>query len=297
MDLRQLSYFIAVAEEGHLGRAAERLCLSQPPLTRQIQALERELSVKIFERTAKGMVLTQAGDALLKDAYTIRDLVRQAAERARRAGLGQLGRLDIGVFGSSIFGVVPKVLSLFTASHPDVELTLHNTTATDQIVALHQGRVLLAFARWMPDDADVAMELVAHEQLLVALSERHPLAQRQAIDVYELRNEQFIVGVAPVLAASVLELGRKHGFEPRLAPPTSDIVMAALMAAAGTGISLVPASMKNVHFPGMVYRPLKEEAVVDIRCYYMRKETSPLLAALLETIRTFRASGGVDFRG
>ncbi len=297
MDLRQLSYFIAVAEERHLGRAAVRLCLSQPPLTRQIQALEEELGVKLFLRTARGMTLTQAGETLLKDALSIRGMVGLAAERAHRAGMGQMGRLDVGVYGSSIFGVVPRLLARFSAEHPQVQLALNHAQAWDQVTALRQGRVLAVFERWLPDEPDVESELLAREPVLLALNERHALAASATVDVAALRDETLIVGMAPTMAAAAVELCRSHGFEPRFAPPASDIVMATLFAATGLGVTLVPASMANVHFPGIVYRPLQTPAFMDVRCYYLRGEGSPLLGAMLETVRGFRGDEEVGAAG
>lgn len=290
MDLRQLSYFIAVAQERHLGRAAERLCLSQPPLTRQIQALEEELGVKLFTRTARGMLLTQAGETLLKDALNVRGLVEIAAERARRAGQGQVGRMDIGVYGSAIFGVIPRVLAAFRAAHPDVQLGLSHASAADQSTALRQGRVLAVFERWLPDDPDLSVELVAQEPLLLAMNEGHPLAARALVEVPALREETLIIGIAPTVAALVLDLCRGHGFEPRFAPPANDITMTALMAATGLGVAVVPASMGNVHFPGIAYRRLDTRAVMDVYCYFMRSESNPLLGVLLETVRSLRPS-------
>jgi DNA-binding transcriptional LysR family regulator len=287
MDLRQLNYFIAVAEERHLGRAAARLHLSQPPLTRQIQALEEDLGVKLFIRTARGMVLTQAGETLLKDARSVRGMVELAAERAHRAGRGQVGRLDVGVYGSSIFGVVPRVLTRFTATHPDVQLALHHAQAVEQLAALRQGRVLAVFERWLPEEPDVDVQLLAREPLLVALPATHALAERKKVPITALRDETLIVGMAPTILAAMLALCRTHGFEPRLAPPASDIVMAALQASLGLGVALVPDSMAHVHFPGIAYRPLTPAASLDVFCYCLRSEDSPLLQALRETVRAF----------
>lgn len=287
MELRQLNYFIAVAEERHLGRAAARLCLSQPPLTRQIQALEEELGVKLFIRTARGMLLTQAGETLLKDARNVRGLLELAAERAHRAGLGEIGRLDVGVYGSSIFGVVPSVLAAFAAAHPEVQLALHHAQAVDQLGALRQGRVLVAFERWLPEEPDVEVELLAHEPLLLALPEHHQLAAQPHVEITALRDETLITGMAPTIAAASLALCRAQGFEPRFAPPASDIVMASLQASLGQGVALVPSSMANVHFPGITYRPLTPAATIEIYCYYLRNEDSPLLHAMLKTVRYF----------
>jgi DNA-binding transcriptional LysR family regulator len=290
VDLRQLNYFIAVAETRHLGRAAERLHLSQPPLTRQIQQLEAELGVQLFRRTPRGMELTQAGEELLRDAQNIRSLVTQAAQRAQRAGRGQAGRLDIGVYGSAIFGLVPQVLSAFHAQHPDVELVLHPAQTPAQLPALRQGRVHLVFERMLPEESDIEVELVAREPLLLGLAEGHPLAAQERIDVAALREEPMLIGTSPSIAAMTLQLCRAHGFEPRLAPPASDVVTATLMAAAGLGVTFVPGSMTNVRFPGITYRPLhsRVEAFMELHCFYLRSEASPLLAAMLQTVRTFR---------
>jgi DNA-binding transcriptional LysR family regulator len=290
VDLRQLNYFIAVAETRHLGRAAERLHLSQPPLTRQIQQLEAELGVQLFRRTPRGMELTQAGEELLRDAQNIRGLVTQAAQRAQRAGRGQAGRLDIGVYGSAIFGLVPQVLSAFHAQHPDVELVLHPAQTPAQLPALRQGRVHLVFERMLPEESDIEVELVAREPLLLGLAEGHPLAAQERIDVAALRDETMLIGTSPSIAAMSLQLCRAHGFEPRLAPPASDVVTATLMAAAGLGVTFVPGSMTNVRFPGITYRPLhsRVEAFMELHCFYLRGEASPLLAAMLQTVRAFR---------
>lgn len=285
MDFRQLNYFIAVAQERHLGRAAEKLCLSQPPLTRQIHALEEELGAQLFTRTARGMLLTQAGEALLKDALNLRSMADSAAERARRAGRGQLGRIDIGVYGSAIFGIVPRVLAAFTAAHREVQLTLSQAPALEHADALRQGRVLAVFERWMPDDPAFGSDLVAREPLLLAMNEGHRLASRPSVGVDELREETLILGMAPTMAALAMRLCSSHGFEPHLAPPAGDITMTGLMAAAGVGVSIVPESMGNVHFPGVVYRPLDTRERMDAYCYFMREETSPLLMALRETVR------------
>ncbi|WP_028998899.1 LysR family transcriptional regulator [Azohydromonas australica] len=290
MDLRQLNYFIAVAETRHLGRAAEQLHLSQPPLSRQIQQLEEELKVKLFNRTPRGMELTQAGVALRRDARNIRSLVAQAAQRAQRAGKGQVGRLDVGVYGSATFGLVPRILTAFHARHPDVELVLHHAQTPEQLAALRCGQVHIVFERMLPDDSDIDVELVAREPVLLALSATHRLASRQQVDVSELRDETMLVGTSPSIAAMSMHLCCCHEFEPRLAPPVDNIVTAVLMAAAGMGVTFVPESMSNVHFPGITYRPLltRVDVFMELHCFYLRREaSSPLIAAMLDTARRF----------
>lgn len=291
MDLRQLTYFLAVAETRHLGRAAEKLHLSQPPLTRQIQQLEAELGVQLFKRTPRGMSLTAAGETLAHDARNIHSLVAQATERAKRAGQGQVGRLDVGLYGSAIFGLVPQVLRAFTQDHPDVELVLHQAQTPAQLPALRQGRVQLVFERLLPEEDDIEVELVAREPVLLGLAQGHPLARHEAVRVADLRDETLLVGSSPVITTMVLQLCRAHGFLPRLSTPCSDIVTAAVLSATGAGVTLVPESMTRVHIPGITYRPLQSQLPVhmDLHCFYLRDNDSPLLAALLRTVRAWCA--------
>lgn len=290
MELRQLKYFVAVAEAGHLGRAAERLNLSQPPLTRQIQQLESELGVQLFRRVARGMELTAAGHELLETGRSLLALAEQAADKTRRAGRGEAGQLSIGIYGSAIFGMVPRVLSAFRESHPDVELVLHHAQTPAQIPALRQGRVQVVFERLLPEEHDIEVVLVGREQLMLALVSSHPLAARSAVDVAALEGQTLIIGSSPSAAANALELCRAHGFEPRFAPPVSDVVTAALLASTGIGVTLVPESMTHVMYPGIAYRPLlsRMPAFMDLHCFYLKGAESPLLSAMLDTVARVR---------
>jgi DNA-binding transcriptional LysR family regulator len=298
VDLRQLSYFVAVAEEGHLGRAAQRLCMSQPPLTRHVKAMEAGLGVRLFDRTPRGMRLTEAGEALLKDAREILRMLHGAADRAQRVGTGQRGRLDVGLYGSATFGVVPRILARFCEEHPDVDLSLHYAQTPAQVQALRQGRVLIVFERMLPRDPDIHTELVAREPLAVAVNQRHRLARQKTVDVSSLRDETLRIGTSPSAAATVVDLCRRHGFEPQFAPADSDVITTTLLTAIGTDVALVPWSITHVHFPGIVYIPLRRNggASMDLYCFHLRQERSPLLAAMLATIRAMRPDNGVSDR-
>jgi LysR family transcriptional regulator, benzoate and cis,cis-muconate-responsive activator of ben and cat genes len=300
MDIRQLKYFIAVAEERHMGRAAERLHLSQPPLTRQIQSLERELAVQLFIRTARGVELTEAGEALLQDARAIRLLCEQAGVRAQRAGKGEVGTLDVGVFGSSVLNVIPRLLSRFSEAHPDVNIVLHNAHKRLQIEALRQRRILIAFDRFMPDQPDLTMETVAEELLLVALHVRHPLAASARIGMNSLRHEALMLpaGVDSHIGSKLLHLCKAHGFEPQVVAGGGDVITTVAMIAsgAGTAVSLIPGSMAALQMPNVVYRPLvaRGKASVELHCLYRTDERSPLLLSLLETVRAYRRAGSAS---
>jgi len=249
MDLRQLKYFVAVAEERHMGRAAERLHLSQPPLSRQIQSLERELGVPLFIRTARGVDLTDAGQALLQDARAIRLLAAQAGERAQRVGKGELGTLDVGVFGSSLLNVVPRLLARFSETHPevDVNIVLHNAHKRQQIDALRQRRILIAFDRFLPDDPDLTIEVVTEEPLLVALNAAHPLAANKTIDMGQLRNELLLLpaGIDSHIGRKLLQLCKDHGFDPQVLPGGGDVITTVAMIAASRSLKARPSSASN----------------------------------------------------
>ena len=155
MDFRHLKYFITVAEELNIGRAAARLHISQPPLTRQIQQLEEQLGVQLFVRTPKGVELTQAGALFLDEARNISTLLELAIERTKRAGQGKLGRLDIGIFGTSVLGAIPQILQRFRDEHPDVRVVLHTMSKHEQLAALRQRRITIGFNRMLTPQPDI----------------------------------------------------------------------------------------------------------------------------------------------
>ncbi|MDY3199135.1 MAG: LysR family transcriptional regulator, partial [Pseudomonadaceae bacterium] len=215
MEFRHLRYFIAVAEEGHIGRAATRLHISQPPLTRQIQQLEEELDVQLFIRTPRGMELTPAGELLLEEARNIRSVVEQAAERTQRAGQGRLGRLDIGIFGSAILDTIPAILLKFRREFPEVKVVLHNMSKDAQIAALRQRRIDLGFNRFLDPLEDIVNETVLTEKLLIALNEQHPLAAEPAVPFSVLQDNPLIVfpvGPRPSFIDKVMHMCHQKGF-------------------------------------------------------------------------------------
>lgn len=286
MELRTLRYFVTVAEEGNIGRAAHRLHMAQPPLTRQISGLEAELGARLFTRVPRGVILTQAGEILLRDAVSLLDLAAQAAERTRRAGRGEVGVLDVGIYGSAVLDVVPRLLSVFSSTHPDVEIVLHHAPKAEQIEALRQGRILVAFDRNLPTEDDLVLETVAREALLVALPSRHRLARRHGLAMTQLRDERFIGGVGGD-AGATRSLFEAAGFTPRVVQEVGDMMTAAALVASGMGIALMPESMRNLRLPGLVFKELlPRSAFIEVTCFYRRGNTSPLLQAFLETIRS-----------
>jgi DNA-binding transcriptional LysR family regulator len=294
MDLRHLRYFIAVAEEQNIGRAANRLHISQPPLTRQIQQLEDELGVKLFTRTPRGMELTQAGELFLEEARNIRSLVEQATERTQRTGQGKLGRLDVAIFGSGILGTIPQVLLAFRRANPNVKVVLHSMNKNEQIEALRQRRITVGFNRMLTPMAEFETELVAMESLLLAVNEGHPLASLETISFSSLAENPLVLFPAagrPNFVDKVMGLCQERGFMPEITQVVGDAVTGVAFVASGFGVCLVPESLTALALPGVVYRPiadLPDNAKIDLSCIFRAGDRSPLLTSFLATVRSFR---------
>ncbi|MDZ5460102.1 LysR family transcriptional regulator [Azohydromonas lata] len=296
MDLRHLKYFLAVAEELNIGRAATRLHISQPPLTRNIKALEEELGVELFVRTAKGVELTQAGEMFKEEASNIRMLVEGAIDRVQRAGEGKLGRLDVGIFGSAIYDIIPMLLQEFKRRLPGVNVVLHTMTKSEQVEALRQRRITVAFNRMMWPEPDIGRELVATERLFAVLPDEHPLAELQAVPLRALAAHPMVlfpnVG-RPNFVDRVVELCKQLGVEPTIAQEVGDAVTGIALVARGFGVSLIPESAAgSVCVAGATFRPLADapHAVVDLSVLYRATDPSPLLKSFLAVVREYRAA-------
>ncbi|MDR0780590.1 MAG: LysR family transcriptional regulator [Pseudomonadales bacterium] len=294
MELRHLKYFLAVAQDLNIGRAAQRLHISQPPLTRQIKALEEELGVELFVRTGRGVELTQAGEMFKEEASKIRMIVEAAIDRVQRAGAGKLGRLDVGIFGSAIYDTIPRVLERFRQRHPGVNVVLHSMDKTEQIEALLQRRINVAFNRLFPPRPGIGRELVAIERLFVVLPATHEWVGREVIPISALQGQPLVlfpnVG-SPNFVDHVLDVCKKHGFEPLIAQQVGDAVSGVALVARGFGLTLIPESAaKAVRVLDTVFKPLAEaeDAAIDVCCLYRASDESPLLQAFLDVVRNYR---------
>lgn len=298
MDVRQMRYFLAVAEELNFGRAAERLHMAQPPLTRQIRALEEQIGVRLFERGNRGTELTEAGKRLLQDVPNILALTQLAEEQARLAGAGLLGRLDVGIFSAGILNVVPRLLARFHTARPEVQISLHNMTKSEQITALRERRITVAFNRLVPEEEDLVVESVLREPYLVALFEGHALCSRAAISIPDLDNEPMILYPnIPLhgLAQEVAEAFRLAGARLWVEQEVEDVVTCIALVASRFGLAITTESAANLRLPGVVYKPLRDPRLRDIElsCVYRRGDTSPVLQGFLGIVRDYRNDPGV----
>ena len=279
MDSRQLKCLVAVAEERNISRAAVRLNLSQPTLTRHIQALEEELEVLLFKRTTWGVQLTEAGEALLTHARSIQNHIQLVIEHAQSQANGQTERLDIGAFGAVLLTYVPGILEAYTGKYPAVETVIHNLPKEQMVESLRQGRLLVFFDRLVPDLPDLRKEKVMREPVLVALNQNNPLAAKETINFEELRDQQIISGRFPGSTKTPTQILAEHyRIDLRLAQTSDNLISAVSMVAGGFGSCIVPQSMQILKLPNVVYRPLVAEIEVGVVLYCVfRPGVQPIL--------------------
>lgn len=294
MDLRQMRYFYAVAQEGHLGRAAKRLYITQPPLTRQIQALEEEVGAPLFVRSAKGMALTEAGAALMQEVPHILSLTKNAIQRAKKTGEGHSGSIDIGVFTASVLGVIPKILAGFRIERPNVAVAFKAMSKPAQIDAVLGHRLSLGFARFVPPTAGVTVETVLRERLVVALHESHQLCRQPYVTLVDLEDQPMILYPnmpLPGLEQEIEDAFRREKVRLDVAHQVEDVLTSVALVSAGFGSCISPAPAANLALPNVVYRPLRCDSFdhIDLSCLYRTDDDSPILKTFLETTRKIAA--------
>lgn len=263
IEIRHLRYFVAVAEELHFGRAAQRLGMAQPPLSQQIRRLEQELGVELLHRTKRRVQLTEPGRAFLDEARKVIAQAETAVAVAQRAGRGEVGRLVIGFLGAATFSLLPAILKVFRQRFPGVEIELHELKAFELVQALHQGRIHVGLVRMPVHDELLSVEPILEEKLVVALPEQHPLAEKPRVAFGDLAAEAFLLPprqLAPGFYEQLTDLAQQAGFSLRIGPEASQLQTILNLVAAGMGITLVPESVMQMSGRGVVFKRLPEPA-------------------------------------
>lgn len=293
METRILNNFIIVAEEKSLRRAAMRLHMTQPALSRQIQSLEEEIGLPLFIRSANGMDITPAGETLLHHARNINAEIDLAKKNTILSSNAIRKNINIGVCSSATFNIVPEILEQFSKLHPKVDLTLHSGHTERHIQSLRHGRILIAFDRFLHEDDDLTCENVISEPVLLALHKDHHLANKNTIvSIRELQDELFIGGPDKSHDDQGFEI---RGYKPRISKRATDLMNMLTLVGCGYGIGFAPASFQSLQIRNVVYRPYleSEKTLFTLQCIYCKNEKSPLLQDLLETIRTYRAAHSI----
>jgi DNA-binding transcriptional LysR family regulator len=265
LDLRRLHAFVVLVEEGHVTRAAQRLGMQQPPLTRLLRGLEDELGVRLMDRLPRGVRATEAGKALAEEARAVLARAAGVAEVVRRAARGERGRLVIGFTSSAVLHpFVPDVLRRFRAALPGVSVALEEAGTGELVDALLGERLDAAFVRSQPASmADLVIDPILDEPMLAALPAGHPLAAEATVPLplARLAGEAFILyrrPAGPGLHDAILAACRAAGFNPTVAQEAPRLPATLSLVAADLGVSIVPASMHPLGGPGVVYRPLTD---------------------------------------
>jgi len=260
MDLRRLRYLVTVADEGHITRAAERLGLQQPPLTRQIRSLEDELGVRLFERLPRGVKPTEAGRAVVEEARAILARAERLGDLARRAARGEQGRLAVGVTSSGAFHpFVAQQIRAFRTAAPGVQLALAEDGTPELIRGLEEERLDAAFLRSRGAlGADLLIEPLLEEPMVAALPTGHPLAAQAAVKLAALAEETFVFyrrPTGPGLHDAIVAACLRAGFSPNIGQEAPRIASTLGLVAAGLGVSIVPASMQRMNVEGVTFVP------------------------------------------
>jgi DNA-binding transcriptional LysR family regulator len=288
MELRHLRYFATLAQELSFTRAAQRLNISQPPLSQQIKALENELGTPLFVRTSRRVELTDAGFVFLGHAKAILDRTEHACVQARAVGAGHAGHLEIGLSGSLLLGPLPELVAAYRRAFPAVTVTLHEMTPAAQLAALADRKLDVCFSRSAPDDDFLDGELAWEDPVVVAMPRGHRLVARRKLVLRDLANEEFVMlrldssAFAEYLHRCCVEAG----FMPRASQRVVETQAIPSLVAAGLGVALVPASLSQVHRRGVEYRALAGNAPrADVYAVHRRGDASAVLRGFLDKAR------------
>jgi DNA-binding transcriptional LysR family regulator len=263
IELRRLRYLVAVADEGHITRAAERLGIQQPPLTRQIRSLEEELGVTLFERLPRGVQLTEAGRVVVEEARDVLARAERIKETAQRAARGEQGRLAVGYTSSSAFHpFVTQQIRAFREARPGVLLGLVEDGTPELVQALRDERLDAAFVRSTSNDVSgVTLDLLLEEKMAAAVPAGHPLSRHEGkVALADLAEETFVFyrrPSGPGLYDAIMAACLAAGFSPNVGQEASRMASSLSLVASGLGVSIVPASMQRMNVEGVAFVRLK----------------------------------------
>lgn len=282
MELRHLRYFVTLAEELHFARAAERLGIAPPTLTVQVQEIERSLDARLFARTKRSVALTPAGSIFLEEARAVLARFAQAESAGRRAGRGEIGRIEIGYVGSAAYAsVLQAQIRQYRASWPGVEINAHERPMADLPASVADGAIDIGFVRLpLALPAGVSRHVLLHDEFCIALPAEHRLSGESGpIRAAQLANESFI---PPEQAAGTQEVARRGRFAPRIMEAPGNLVAVLAQVSLGVGVSILPSAVASVvRMPNLVFRPLAGEPILsEVAAIYRMRDPSP-------TVRTF----------
>ncbi len=296
IEFRHLRAFVTLAEELHFGRAASRLHLAQPALTKQIQQLERSLSVRLVDRTARGVLLTDVGRTFLVEAERTIEQARIAFNAAQRAERGELGTIRVGFAAAAPNGVFPHIVSAFRSHCPEVEVELHELWSGQQQQALLAERIDVGFGQRPAIESELLqLDEIQEDPVVVAVREDDPLASAGTVPLSALADRGFVMfprRLAPAWYDELVSACVDAGFSPRAVQHVASIDATLGLVAAGLGVALLPASVQTIGRLGVSYAPLDEPTPVQRTMIARRKsDSSPVVARFVEISRSIAIIG------
>ncbi|MEU3795638.1 LysR substrate-binding domain-containing protein [Streptomyces fructofermentans] len=289
MELRQIRYFLALAEECHFGRAAARLHVAQPALSQQIKQMEKDLGTVLFTRSTRQVALTEAGRQLIDHARAIIAEEERARVHMKDLAAGYAGRVSIGFIGTATYDVLPQVARTVRAQLPKITMELRGELLTPDLVeGLHAGTYDLAVLRGAAEDEDIRTSSLRSEPLMAVLPSIHPLASRQRVSLKDLADEPFVIhpsGSRSSMHNRVLEACRRAGFQPASLIEVGETATLVVFVAAGHGVALVPGSVQSLRLSSVVYRPLIENESVDLILAERARRTTPATEQVASVIK------------
>jgi LysR family transcriptional regulator, benzoate and cis,cis-muconate-responsive activator of ben and cat genes len=299
MDIRQIENFLALCEEMNFARTAERIHLSQPALSRQIQALEAEVGTPLFDRSAKTIRLTPAGLHYEQQMRVILESLRNSARMARSIAGGHQGEIKIGIFGSAILDFIPATLNRFTMLYPQVRVALTSMDKDAQIEALRLRTLDLGFNRLVPEEPDICVDLVRTEPLMLAMRQDNPLARLAEVALDRIVDVPLILypaGVRNSLITRIHQIFADMKATPLVAHEVADPVSAMALVSAGFGVSIVPVAASRIQLRDVVFRRFKgaNPPMVNLACLYRREDHNPLVRHMVDCIHAMAQDMPVD---
>lgn len=293
MKLRHLRYFLVVAEELHFGRAAERLAISQPPLSWNIQQLEEALGAQLFDRSRRAVRLTSAGQALVPRARALLAQAEDAARLVRDTARGLRAELKIGIVGSIVYQGLPALLQAFEADSPGVRCRTIELSSSEQVAAVANGQLDLGFVHTTNLPATLARLQYAVQPFVCCLPQAHPAARRNQLGAADLQGEPFVLfarDASPDYHERVLVICTDAGFVPDIRHEARHWLSVVSLVAQGLGVALVPAALRAAGIPGAAFVPV-HDAMAQSRTYgiWRRDDAHPALLSLLDRVRAHAA--------
>lgn len=292
LELRHLRYFVAVAEELHFARAAEKLHMSQPPLSQQIRKLEEIVGYALFVRTSRSVRLTPAGEALLERARRILRNVQRDIAEIRNVGAGEVGTLNVGFVGSAILTTLPAVLKAFRKTYPRIQLRLYESFTSQVVQGLENGTLDTGILR--DSDAVETLEVTAlfSEPYVAVLPATHACARQKSISPVALRDDPFVYYPRTAGARAFekpLTLFEEHGFRPQIAQEASHWLSILRLVGAGLGVSVAPACVRRISSAEVVCLPLRPAKIAsDVELARAKGDTRPIVRHFAEIARKTR---------